>query len=63
MYNCDIFGQTQLSNTYDHRLEIIAADPVRSPVLKLETGGLVARWVITGESPLSYVFVVFFIAV
>ncbi|PSN65676.1 hypothetical protein BS50DRAFT_497280, partial [Corynespora cassiicola Philippines] len=30
--------------------------PVRSAVLKLCTGGLVVRWVTTGESPLSYVF-------
>jgi hypothetical protein len=29
--------------------------PVRSAVLKLESGGLVVRWVTTGESPLLYV--------
>ncbi|KAH7359498.1 hypothetical protein BKA66DRAFT_427261, partial [Pyrenochaeta sp. MPI-SDFR-AT-0127] len=30
--------------------------PVRSAVLKQDTGGLVVRWVTTGESPLLYVF-------
>ncbi|EUC29085.1 hypothetical protein COCCADRAFT_107452, partial [Bipolaris zeicola 26-R-13] len=30
--------------------------PVRSSLVKQFTGGLVARWVTTGESPLSYVF-------
>jgi len=34
----------------------ITEDPVRSPVLKLQTGGLVLRWVTTWESPLLYVF-------
>ncbi|EUC45706.1 hypothetical protein COCMIDRAFT_94864, partial [Bipolaris oryzae ATCC 44560] len=34
--------------------------PVRSAVLKLEIGGLVVRWVTTGESPLSYVFAILF---
>mgnify|MGYP003624101674 CR=1 FL=1 len=43
------------SFTYDHRFENIAL-PVRSAVLKLVTGGLVVRWVTTGESPLLYVF-------
>ncbi|ENI01178.1 hypothetical protein COCC4DRAFT_148471 [Bipolaris maydis ATCC 48331] len=38
-----------------------ALDPVRSPFVKYLTGGLVVRWVTTGESPLSYVFVFFFL--
>ncbi|KAF1915535.1 hypothetical protein BDU57DRAFT_450758, partial [Ampelomyces quisqualis] len=42
-------------STYDHRFKNIAL-PVRSAVLKLVTGGLVVRWVTTGESPLLYVF-------
>jgi hypothetical protein len=45
-----------ISSTYDHRFKKIAL-PVRSAVLKLVTGGLVVRWVTTGESPLLYVFV------
>jgi hypothetical protein len=35
----------------------ILTDPVRSPIFKHERGGLVLRWVTTGESPLLYVFV------
>jgi hypothetical protein len=31
--------------------------PVRSAVLKQDTGGLVIRWVTTSEYPLLYVFV------
>ncbi|KAF2849448.1 hypothetical protein T440DRAFT_399083 [Plenodomus tracheiphilus IPT5] len=34
--------------------------PVRSAVLKQCTGGLVVRWVTTGESPLLYVFCLIF---
>jgi hypothetical protein len=34
-----------------------SALPVRSAVLKQDTGGLVVRWVTTSESPLLYVFV------
>jgi hypothetical protein len=41
--------------TYDHRFKKTAL-PVRSAVLKLVTGGLVVRWVTTGEYPLLYVF-------
>ncbi|ENI01333.1 hypothetical protein COCC4DRAFT_204018, partial [Bipolaris maydis ATCC 48331] len=37
-----------------------ARKPVRSFIFKLDTGGLVVRWVTTGESPLSYVFAIFF---
>ncbi|EUC41921.1 hypothetical protein COCMIDRAFT_104883, partial [Bipolaris oryzae ATCC 44560] len=47
------------SVTYDHR-KLAAGIPVRSFVLKQFTGGLVVRWVTTGESPLSYVFESFF---
>jgi hypothetical protein len=50
-----------LSNTYDHRNQK-TRNPVRSSIFKLITGGLVVRWVTTGESPLSYVFVSFFLA-
>ncbi len=42
-------------STYDHRILNIAL-PVRSAVLKQDTGGLVVRWVTTSESPLLYVF-------
>jgi hypothetical protein len=34
--------------------------PVRSALFKQRTGGLVVRWVTTGESPLLYVFDVSF---
>jgi hypothetical protein len=44
------------SFTYDHRTLKIEL-PVRSAVLKQCTGGLVVRWVTTGEYPLLYVFV------
>jgi hypothetical protein len=30
--------------------------PVRSAIFKQDTGGLVVRWVTTGEYPLLYVF-------
>jgi hypothetical protein len=33
--------------------------PVRSALFKQRTGGLVVRWVTTGESPLLYVFAIF----
>jgi hypothetical protein len=45
--------------TYDHRILKIEL-PVRSAVLKQYTGGLVVRWVTTGEYPLLYVFGFFF---
>jgi hypothetical protein len=45
--------------TYDHRILKIEL-PVRSAVLKQYTGGLVVRWVTTGEYPLLYVFEYFF---
>jgi hypothetical protein len=44
------------SDTYDHR-KLKAGIPVRSSLHKQFTGGLVVRWVTTGESPLLYVFV------
>ncbi|KAF2024581.1 hypothetical protein EK21DRAFT_93960 [Setomelanomma holmii] len=40
-------------STYDHRFEKLAL-PVCSAVLKLVTGGLVVRWVTTGEYPLLF---------
>ncbi|XP_014553069.1 hypothetical protein COCVIDRAFT_108635, partial [Bipolaris victoriae FI3] len=43
------------SATYGHRFKKFS-HPVRSGLYKLEIGGLVVRWVTTGESPLSYVF-------
>ena len=46
------------SFTYDHRQSRSLA-LVRSPHVKSLTGGLVVRWVTTGESPLLYVFVFF----
>ena len=48
-------NQADIFITYDHRTSTIAL-PVRSAVLKRCTGGLVVRWVTTGESPLLYVF-------
>jgi hypothetical protein len=33
--------------------------PVRSAIFKQDTGGLVIRWVTTGEYPLLYVFGLF----
>ena len=47
------------SVTYDHRI-LNAALPVRSAVLKQDTGGLVVRWVTTSEYPLLYVFAISF---
>jgi hypothetical protein len=46
--------------TYDHRILKIEL-PVRSAVLKQYTGGLVVRWVTTGEYPLLYVFEFLFV--
>ncbi|KAF2818388.1 hypothetical protein CC86DRAFT_309405, partial [Ophiobolus disseminans] len=43
-------------STYDHRV-LKAMLPVRSAIFKQDTGGLVVRWVTTGEYPLLYVFV------
>ena len=42
-------------STYDHKTRN-TEDPVRSPVHKSGTDGLVLRWVTTGESLLLYVF-------
>jgi hypothetical protein len=50
---------TRSAFTYDHRILKIEL-PVRSAVLKQCTGGLVVRWVTTGEYPLLYVFLLFF---
>jgi hypothetical protein len=47
-----------LPNTYDHRA-LNTRLPVRSAIFKQRTGGLVVRWVTTGESPLLYVFDLF----
>jgi hypothetical protein len=41
--------------TYDHRI-LNPALPVRSAVLKQDTGGLVVKWVTISEYPLLYVF-------
>ncbi|KAH4896932.1 hypothetical protein HBI80_199340 [Parastagonospora nodorum] len=48
----------EVSSTYDHRA-LNTRLPVRSAIFKQRTGGLVVRWVTTGESPLLYVFVIF----
>jgi hypothetical protein len=45
----------EVSFTYDHRT-LKTRLPVRSALFKQRTGGLVVRWVTTGESPLLYVF-------
>jgi hypothetical protein len=50
-----IYPTTVQSYTYDHR-RLRTELPVRSAVLKQSTGGLVVRWVTTGEYPLLYVF-------
>ena len=44
--------------TYDHRT-LQARLPVRSALVNQCIGGLVVRWVTTGESPLLYVFLAF----
>lgn len=44
--------------TYDHRI-LKTMLPVRSAIFKQDTGGLVVRWVTTGEYPLLYVFAPF----
>jgi hypothetical protein len=51
----NIYYKNQITVTYDHRTLKIEL-PVRSAVLKQCTGGLVVRWVTTGEYPLLYVF-------
>jgi hypothetical protein len=48
-------SKTPISSTYDHRT-LKTRLPVRSALFKQRTGGLVVRWVTTGESPLLYVF-------
>jgi len=35
--------------------------PVRSAILKQDTGGLVVRWMTTGEYPLLNVFAIFLV--
>ena len=54
----DIFNLFRGYFTYDHRT-LKTGLPVRSALLKQRTGGLVVRWVTTGESPLLYVFDIF----
>jgi hypothetical protein len=44
-----------MSFTFDHRT-LKTRLPVRSALFKQRTGGLVVRWVTTGESPLLNVF-------
>jgi hypothetical protein len=44
-----------LTFTFDHRM-LRTRLPVRSALFKQHTGGLVVRWVTTGESPLLNVF-------
>jgi Rieske Fe-S protein len=51
----DIMIQKYTTSTYDHR-RLRTELPVRSAELKQSTGGLVVRWVTTGEYPLLYVF-------
>jgi hypothetical protein len=47
-----------MTDTYGHRIKK-ARVPVRSLTDKLDIGGLVVGWVTTSESPLLYVFVIF----
>ena len=49
-----MYSPLRPTGTYDHRSQR-TEDPVRSPELKLRTGGLVVRWVTTCEYPLLYV--------
>jgi hypothetical protein len=51
----DIYFNNSKDATYDHRT-LRTELPVRSAELKQCTGGLVVRWVTTGEYPLLYVF-------
>ncbi|KAM5516544.1 hypothetical protein FOXYSP1_03495 [Fusarium oxysporum f. sp. phaseoli] len=51
--------ESRLSGTYDHTYQR-TRDPVRSPIDKLVRGGLVVGSVTTSESPLLYVFTVFY---
>ena len=55
-----IMRKTANSVTYDHRI-LKPALPVRSAVLKQDTGALVLGWVTTGEYALLYVFGFFFV--
>ncbi len=57
----DIMKAKHISTTYDHILQR-TRDPVRSPISKLLIGGLVVRWVTTGEYTLLYVFAHFLVA-
>ena len=53
--HCGIITQRPyITSTYGHRSQR-TEDPVRSPELKLRTGGLVVRWVTTCEYPLLYI--------
>jgi hypothetical protein len=47
------------TNTYDQSLQRIR-DPVRSPLVKLKSAGLVVGSVTTSDSPVLYVFLPFF---
>lgn len=50
---------SKVTSTYNHRILKIAL-PVRSAVLKQDTGGLVVAWVTSSEYPLLYVFEISF---
>jgi hypothetical protein len=57
-FNCRQYKSTMTS--FPSHTTIVSgyiALPVRSAVLKPVNGGLVVRWVTTGESPLLYVFI------
>ena len=56
--SCSYNKMFSLTDTYDHRRRS-PLGPVRSPHVKPSTGGLVVRWVTTGEYPLLYVFAFF----
>src|SRR4051812_14704819 len=59
MFSRDSYTKTSiLTVTYDHCFKITGL-PVRSAILKLESGLLVVAWVTSSESRLSYVFVPF----
>jgi hypothetical protein len=55
LFHEDMIIQIGKTVTFDHRT-LKTRLPVRSALFKQRTGGLVVRWVTTGESPLLNVF-------
>jgi hypothetical protein len=59
MLDLSIIDLCRVSITFDHRT-LRTRLPVRSALFKQHTGGLVVRWMTTGESPLLNVFLLIF---